>query len=229
MNEEAFLPMPSLPSMLRRLPCLTLFLAAVAVGVYQVPGDGAACLQFERAALSAGEAWRHVTGHLTHFDVNHLAWDVGALLVLGTICEASSRRQTAVALGLASLAIPAAIWTLQPWFETYRGLSGLDSALFGLYATSLLRRGRRDLRLLGVVALLGVLAKSAFEFSSGTTVFATGAGYAPVPLAHLVGVLCGIAAAFLGRPTFRRGSCSAAPPPCRRSRPSRAPAPSASC
>lgn len=154
-------------------------------------------LQFERSALALGEWWRIVTGHLTHFDANHLAWDVGALLVLGTLCETASRRRTAMALGLASVAISAAVWAFQPQFESYRGLSGLDSALFALFATSLIEQRRHAPVLLGVVALFGVLAKCVFEIATGTPAFASGDGYSPVPLAHLVGVLCGSVAVLI--------------------------------
>ena len=181
----------------RGLPLLTLGLAIISVGLHLLPGVAVASLQFERSAIAAGEWWRAVTGHLTHFDANHLAWDVGALLVLGTLCETSSRRRTAVALGLASVAISAAVWTFQPQFESYRGLSGLDSALFALFASSLIEQRRRAPVILGVVALLGVLAKSIFEIVTGTPAFASGNGYLPVPLAHLVGVLCGSVVALI--------------------------------
>ncbi|MGH7955788.1 MAG: rhombosortase [Opitutaceae bacterium] len=178
-----------------RLPLPTLVLAAIAIGVHLLPPAATATLQFERTALAAGEWWRLVTGHLTHFDTNHLAWDVGALIVLGTICESASRVRTALALGVASLTISATVWMFQPQFETYRGLSGLDSALFGLFASTLIQQWRRESVIVGAVALLGVLAKSVFEITTGTTAFASGVGYAPVPLAHLVGMLSGITVA----------------------------------
>ena len=179
------------------LPFLTLTLAAISIVLHLLPAAAAANFQFERRALAAGEWWRIVTGHLTHFDSNHLAWDVGALLVLGILCETSSRRRTVVALGLASVAISAAVWIFQPQFECYRGLSGLDSALFALFASSLIEQRRRAPVLLGVVALAGVLAKCVFEIVTETPAFASGNGYAPVPLAHLVGVLGGGIAALI--------------------------------
>jgi hypothetical protein len=89
------------------------------------------------------------------------------------------------------------VWTFQPQFESYRGLSGLDSALFALFASSLIEQRRRAPVLLGVVALLGILAKSVFEIATGIPAFASGHGYSPVPLAHLVGVLCGSVATLI--------------------------------
>jgi rhomboid family GlyGly-CTERM serine protease len=181
-----------------RIPFLTLLLAALAVAIHLLPEFVTTGLQFERGAFAGGEWWRFISAHLTHFDSNHLAWDVAALLVLGTLVETTSRRAVAIALGVASIAIPAAIWAWQPQFETYRGLSGLDSALFGLFATSLIQRRRRPSVMLGIIALLGVGAKCSFELATGSTAFATGTGYAPVPLAHLVGVGSGVIAGIIG-------------------------------
>jgi rhomboid family GlyGly-CTERM serine protease len=178
-----------------RLPILSLLVAAAATCVQALPEFVSSILQFDRGAIAVGQWWRVVTGHLTHFDANHLAWDIGALVALGLVCESISRRAVAVALGSSMLAISAAVWAFQPQFEIYRGLSGLDCALFGLFATSLLQERRTAPVLLGAFALLGVGAKCVFELGTGSTAFASGDGYAPVPLAHLVGALCGIASA----------------------------------
>jgi rhomboid family GlyGly-CTERM serine protease len=186
-----------------RFPFLTLTVAAISVAVFLLPDAATAALQFDRNALAAGEWWRFITAHLTHFDANHLAWDVGALIVLGSIGEATSRRRTSVALAVASVAISAAVWAWQPQFETYRGLSGIDCSLFGYFAAALIQQRRRESVVLGTVALLGVTAKCLFELITGTTAFATGSGYAPVPLAHLVGVAAGIAATLIA-PRWRR-------------------------
>ena len=54
-----------------------------------------------------------------------------------------SRRITGVALGAAAVAITLGVWAWLPQFATYRGLSGLDCALFALLATTLRRRPAR--------------------------------------------------------------------------------------
>ncbi len=148
-------------------------------------------LQFERGAVAGGEAWRWLTAHLTHFDANHLAWDAAALVILGWLCERESRARTALTLFVSSFTITAAVALWQPQFATYRGLSGLDSALFGLLAINLLRRPERTPRLVALVTLVGFAAKCLLEISTDSTVFASGDTYAPVPLAHLVGLISG--------------------------------------
>ena len=192
-------PVPeTFKNMKTRIPILTLAVAAVAVAIQLLPASVATALQFDRAALSLGEWWRIVTGHLTHFSANHLTWDVAVLVALGVACESDSRAHTALTLGVASVAISVAVWFWQPQFEAYRGLSGLDCALFGLFVASLFRQGGQASRIMGSIALLAVGAKCVFEIATGSTAFATGAGYALVPLAHLVGVASGFAAKWGG-------------------------------
>ncbi len=177
------------------LPFLSLDLGVLAVAVHAIPG-ATRLLQYDRAAGS-GEVWRWLTAHLTHFGANHLAWDVGALVALGWACERVSRARTALALTLAACAITPTVALWQPQFETYRGLSGLDSALGGLLGAGLLQRRGLAPKLIALAALAGFGAKCLSELASGGTVFASGIGYAPVPLAHLVGLMCGAAAGFV--------------------------------
>jgi rhomboid family GlyGly-CTERM serine protease len=158
-------------------------------------------LQWDREAIAAGEIWRVITGHFVHWDGEHLFWDAAMFAVLGCLLEIRYRRAFLACLGSAALAISAAIWIFQPELATYRGLSGLDTALFAMLAADLLlesRRGaERSLRAVALPALLliGLLAKIAYEFIAGTTIFvdAAASGFTPVPLAHLVGALAGLA------------------------------------
>ncbi len=184
-------------------PVVTLALAACAVAVFALPGATTAC-EYDRSALARGEIWRALTGHVAHFDFSHLAWDVATLVGLGVATERESRVQTAVALLAAAIAVSAALWVFQPAFETYRGLSGLDCALGGLVAGNLLRRTARAARLCGAVILCFVAGKCAYELHAATPLFAHAGGYAPAPLAHLVGFAAGVGTALLAPATSRR-------------------------
>lgn len=181
---------------MKRIPLLTLGLAAVAIAIHFIPG-AAGTLQFDRAA-ALREPWRVCTAHFTHFDTNHLVWDLGVWLVLGAMCERVSRVRFASIVAAASVAIGGAVWWWQPQFQTYRGLSGLDFALFGILAGALVENPQRNARLMGGLALCLALAKCAFELATASTLFANGTGYVPVPLAHLVGLLIGAAPALRG-------------------------------
>ena len=84
---------------------------------------------------------------------------------------------------------------------TYRGLSGIDSALFVLLAISILREGvadgERHRISVAVIALIGFGAKTLFELTSGATVFVDSAAnhMTPLPWVHVVGAVCGILSA----------------------------------
>ena len=157
-------------------------------------------LEWNRAALEQGQYWRHLTGHWTHWDSDQLLYNGLAFAALGALCENLNPKAWRRTLLLAIPAVSATMWWAQTDFPTYRGLSGLDSALYVLLATLLLRHKKdpttKILALLGLAAFLG---KVGYESLSGTTLFATDTGtYTPLPLTHLVGGLCGLLAG-LGR------------------------------
>lgn len=182
---------------MKRIPWFTLGVSLLAVAVHLVPGASNG-LQFDRAAVAHGQVWRFFTAHLTHFGGDHLRWDLLAFAVLGALAEGISRTAFLTTLGAAAPIITGGVWAAQPQFFTYRGLSGIDSALFGIVVASLFVAGWRDRHrfsiAIGALALAGFAAKCAFELATGGTVFVdTGGAFAPVPLAHLLGMLTGVA------------------------------------
>ena len=56
-------------------PLVTLLLSA-AVGAAWLLPSAATGLQYDRAALAAGQGWRIFTCHWTHFSLDHLLWDL---------------------------------------------------------------------------------------------------------------------------------------------------------
>jgi rhomboid family GlyGly-CTERM serine protease len=194
---------------------LTGLLSAVMVALALAPG-AAAWFQLDREAISAGEWWRVLTCHLVHWNDEHALWDVAVFAVLGGLCEARGRRTYAICLALSGAAIGLGVWFLLPDLDTYRGASGIDSALFGLLLVALLRESGpwpawRGACLVGVV--LGFAAKVAWEAAGGQTIFvdSIAAGMVPVPMVHALGGLIGAAvgiARTAPRPlvTLRRGA-----------------------
>ncbi len=175
----------------RRLGASLLF-AALALVAFVMPGAGAR-FQLDRASVAAGEWWRHLTCHFTHWSGEHLFWDVLMFLLLAIWCETRSRAQMlACVLGSAVL-ISAGVWVALPSLETYRGLSGIDSALFVLLVIDLLRAasGRRETSVVSIllVCLAAFCAKVVYEIACGQTLIVDpSASYMiPVPLAHLIG------------------------------------------
>jgi rhomboid family GlyGly-CTERM serine protease len=187
---------------LRAYP-LAILLSALAAMVSLLPDAGAG-LAYDRQAIAAGQLWRLLTGHFVHWSPGHLTWDMVTFLVLGAACEVRSRRRFLACLAGSGLAIPIALWLWLPELQLYAGLSGIDSALFALLGTELVReQWRRDSPAALGIALVLCLAfafKIGFEMTSGGTVFVgdLAPGIAPVPRAHLVGAGIGMLASALG-------------------------------
>ena len=179
------------------LPIATAALTLLAIGILLVPG-ASELLEYRRGAITSGEFWRAITGHLTHWNADHLLWDALMFAVLGALVERTSRRAFLVTCTLSAAAISATLRFCQPGLELYRGLSGIDSALFVFQAGWLVREALRERRcvaaLLPTVALAGFAAKIGYELATGATLFvdSAAAGFAPLPLAHVIGAAVGL-------------------------------------
>jgi rhomboid family GlyGly-CTERM serine protease len=155
-------------------------------------------LQLDCAGVSGGHVWQIVTGHFTHFGRDHLLWDVSVFLILGMMCEWLDRRRLIRTIFWSIPIISIAVLLCLPGMNSYRGLSGLDSALFGLLTGMLLDRSIRSNNRVAAMLVIGLLVafatKIVIEMSLGVTVFADShsGGYVPVPLAHLVGLCIGL-------------------------------------
>lgn len=175
---------------------LALGIALAALAVQGCAGLAEA-LQWQRGA---GSALTWLTGHLTHWSWNHLVWDLLAFALLSGLSLRLAASRYAPCLLLASALIPLEILWCHPGLECYRGLSGLDCALFGLVIAALWRRpsghGRwssaQSLALLGGVAFM---AKTCYELATGGTLFVEpgAAAFVPVISAHLTGFVSGCA------------------------------------
>jgi rhomboid family GlyGly-CTERM serine protease len=135
-----------------------------------------------------GPAWRIVTCHFTHFTYEQLAWDTLAFLVLGIACARRNRGAFQATLLASVLIVPIAVLAFAPNVATYRGLSGIDSALFALL---LIMESRRS----WIVAMcaIGFAMKLIFEMTTGATLFVPSSGrFEVVPVAHLAGAAVGV-------------------------------------
>ena len=172
----------------------TLPLSALAILIAVLPGCDR-LLEWNAGGVRASECWRALTCHWTHWSVSHLAWDVGMFALLGWLCERRSPRRFAMCLAGAAIIVPLVVGLAHPEMS-YRGLSGLDSALFGLLAAELLQDRRRagDHKSVALIAgvLLAFCGKISYEWLTSDAVFVDGADMVPVPLAHVVGAVIGV-------------------------------------
>ena len=176
-------------SALARIPVITLLLAVLTLAATAAP----ASIEYDRALILAAQCWRILTCHFAHFPGEHFGWCLAALLILGIGCELLERRGFIMTLLLSMVAIPLALLVLAPNLPRYRGLSGVESALFVLLLAQILWERFDERHWIGfaAAAALGIafIAKILIEIRFGATVFVSGAmsGFEPVPLAHLVG------------------------------------------
>jgi rhomboid family GlyGly-CTERM serine protease len=176
-------------------PWATTVLTALAVLVYYMPGLGEAWV-YERGT-GLGEAWRYLGCHWVHWNGEHLFWSTATFLVLSAVCEDISRWRHGVCVLATALAIPAGLWLWSPELASYGGLSGIDSALFGLVAVSVIRESIATKKWVGAGAIgllaVGFVIKISYEMLTGGTAFMTPTdAMVPVPLAHVIGVITGV-------------------------------------
>jgi rhomboid family GlyGly-CTERM serine protease len=184
--------------MSRSWPWMSLALAGAAVAVAGFPGAVEA-LQWNREAIAAGEVWRLFSGHWTHWTADHLFWDALMFAGLGALCERWAGRGVLVACwAISALAVDAAVLWGHPEISLYRGLSGIDSALFALATLLLAREVGPERRALALLPFAGFLGKVVWEWQTGSTLFVDASeAFIPLPLTHLAGALAGVAVGWL--------------------------------
>jgi rhomboid family GlyGly-CTERM serine protease len=186
----------------RRSPYASLLLGALALVIHLIPAAGT-LLEYNRS----GDTWRLITCHFTHFSQEHLLWDLLAFMVLGAMCEKMDRGRYLLCVGVSTAFISTAVWTALPCMTIYRGLSGLDSALFGLLAARLWLERRNYRWLIGAFALL-FAGKIGYELFTQSAFFVSSfnALVRPVPLAHAAGAAAGVVIALIPLNQFPFGS-----------------------
>lgn len=171
-------------------------LISVFVIIAHLAGEFSSPLTIDLRGITLADSYRVCTCHLLHWSSNHLLWDLGMFTTLGAIAEVNTSRQYRWTLFLSALLIPAGVMLRHPEMETYRGLSGIDTALFGLIVADLL--GRRLIERNWKSAfwfsllLVGLLAKMLAETLAGTNIFVSDTSFVPVPIAHLIGAVIGL-------------------------------------
>jgi rhomboid family GlyGly-CTERM serine protease len=185
----------------RRVPGVSLTLFLVAIVVFLCPRL-TSLLQYDRAAVLDGEFWRVLTCQWTHWNFSHVLWDALMFVTLGALCERLCRTTFIACVAASAVLIPIVSAAALPVMHHYRGLSGLDSAMFVLLAVQLIRLNRSRDRRLATAAALGLGAfvlKTVYECVTGSIIFVQPESvFTPIPLAHIVGGAIGLIIASQG-------------------------------
>jgi rhomboid family GlyGly-CTERM serine protease len=178
----------------------TLLLTGLALGLFLGFGAAPEAWVYDRAAIAQGEWWRLVSGHWVHSDLEHAAWDIGALLVLGLLFESRLRWRLCSVLVLSSLGVDLWLWCFEPALRFYCGLSGI---LNGMLALGLLKLWRETRHPLVWLTGLGAIVKILWEIGSGEALF-TSTLWPSVPEVHAAGFVSGLLVAMMSQAVASR-------------------------
>ena len=158
---------------------------------------------------------RLLTCHALHWSANHLAWDLAVFSTLGALCERRDRSRFVATLVSSALLIPLGVAVVHPEITHYRGLSGIDSALFGLLAADLARQRHRERDRAGTCVmglfLLGLAGKIGVECLQRGNLFVADQSFIPLPWAHAIGGVVGVILALGDFPTGQFSLVCASP------------------
>jgi len=200
-----------------RVPWLTTLFVALAASLSASPAVSDA-LVYRRAAVEAGEVWRVFTAQWVHGSASMAFADLAVVALCGGFLE---RRHRGLALGAAVgglLAVALAVHGTQAQVTHFDGSSGVAAALFVAAALWIaLRSGSGRLRVLSILAVVGIFAKAALEQWAGWQLTGVGLpeGARVLPAAHLAGGVagaCGVAWIARGRGR-ERTRCASDPSP----------------
>ncbi len=184
------------------IPYLSLLVGMAALPLFFLQ-DAGYYFQYDRTAIAAGQFWRIITGHWTHWSFDHFLWCTISFVALGSLCERLNRKGFIIALVFSTIFIPAVGWLVDPAMEQYRGLSGICSGLFVAGCLMMIRQALAEKALseLALPALAGLLflGKILFEFLTEQSIFVHSSMFTPVPLMHLAGGIVGLATGILTR------------------------------
>jgi len=171
----------------RRFPILTMGLVSTLIGLHWLVVDQTR-FYFSAADVFKGEAWRLVSGHFMHADLQHLWWNCLGLAVLGTLLEYRSRTTLLVALGVGIVSVNALLLTPFSQLDYYCGLSGVLNTLL-LVALWLEWKATRSWLI--IVLSGGVILKTLVEVSQGVSIM-THISWPPYAWSHVAGMIGGL-------------------------------------
>lgn len=171
------------------VPVWTLLLCGAGLVVFFAPALQTALI-YDRTAISHGEVWRLVTGHLVHYSPSHVVYDVLALLVAGSIIEVRRYPHFAIFCAAAALLIGALLFLALPEMQHYAGLSGLATGALVYLCLHALDEASPWRRVcLAILAVLAVKLALEIVFGQSLTTLAAETRFVPVPLSHGAGAV----------------------------------------
>lgn len=175
-----------------RIPWFSASISLLSIVVTLSP-NGLIRLCFDRLAIEQGEWWRLITGHLVHSSYNHLLWDVLAFFCIAAYVELKSIKLLWISLIGGFVAVNLLLLSSWSGLSLYCGLSGM---LFAPLTLALWLNWQRSTGIYAVAPVIICAGKLVWEISQSNTFFVT-SGWPAYPLAHVAGVVGGLAVCIL--------------------------------
>ncbi len=157
-------------------------LSVAAILTFCPAAGGAAALR--PISPDASFLWRMFTCHLVHWSAEHLFYDGICFAIITGMLPI---RKTLACMVLSSITIAIAVTLAYPDMTAYGGLSGVNCALFTLWAFQLAERSKT----IGIMVLAAIVAKTLLEIHIGHTFFITDT-FIPADMAHVTGIVTGV-------------------------------------
>jgi len=150
-------------------------------------------LRYEREAVLNGEIWRLISGHIVHFDLRHLALNLGGAALMVLLFAANySWLPWIWILSVSVVAIDIGFLWLEPQLIWYVGVSGV---LHGVLAAGAVAWWRTESKWMSAALTAIVVGKLSWEQWQGGLHLS---GNMPIIVdAHLYGAIGGLVAALV--------------------------------
>lgn len=156
-------------------------------------GDLLLHLRFESSAVTEGDYWRVLTGHVVHLNLPHTLMNLGALcLLMIMFWKDMSYPADLAALFFSITGISIGLYFFHPELSSYAGFSGLLHGLFLYYFLKILPQNNK----VSTIAVTLISLKIFWEQTpwADTSETAKLIGGNVATMAHLYGGICGLIA-----------------------------------
>ncbi|MCD4781743.1 MAG: rhombosortase [Candidatus Omnitrophica bacterium] len=178
-----------MPLLKRHIPWHTIMISVGIILLHYLFMPLNALFIYNRSAIAQNEVWRLLTGHLVHYNFDHLFWNVLAFGIIGTTVELKSLKRFYRALLISFTGVGLWLWLGAYTLPEYSGLSG---ALNGLFVGAIWMEWKDTKQNYLILILLGAIAKIIFELLTHQTIFMQPSEQcSSVPISHLAGLMSG--------------------------------------
>lgn len=175
-----------------KYPIITLSISAIMIALFILFGGTPESIAWF-SATPVEQPWRLFSAHFMHSDVQHLAWNVGAFLLLGSIIEQRSKGDLLMTILIGVIGVNAYLILFYN-LGAYVGLSGVLNSVLVVVLHQLSQDSRYRTAALWTLVLS--MLKIVFELQSQQSIFTT-ISWEAVPEAHLAGWVAGVVIVFI--------------------------------